>query len=72
MAHPALSLTRINESRLLLLQHTKNLEDSSRANQMYKEQTEYGFHSLVAECGKLLMQGVFKTGKDICNFCTQL
>jgi hypothetical protein len=48
--------TRIDKSKLLLLHHIKNLDDSSLAKQVYKEQTEHGWPGLVDECGSILKQ----------------
>ena len=46
--------TRVEKSKLLLLHHIKNLEDSSLAKQVYKEQSEHGWPGLVTECGDIL------------------
>ena len=60
--------TRIEKSKLLLLYHIKNLDDSSLAKQVYKEQSEHGWPGLVAECGEILKQWNLK---DIFEKCTK-
>ena len=60
--------TRIEKSKLLLLYHIKNLDDSSLAKQVYKEQSDHGWPGLVTECGENLKQWNLK---DIFEKCTK-
>ena len=60
--------TRIEKSKLLLLHHIKNLDDSRLAKQVYKEQSQHGWPGLVTECGEILKQWNLK---DIFEKCTK-
>ena len=60
--------TRVEKSKLLLLHHIKNLDNSSLAKQVYKEQSEHGWTGLVAECEEILKQWNLN---DIFENCTK-